>query len=567
MQNASNQLYGLQNIGLSPTHYYVKFSPTTHDHLADLEDWEFESQIPIFDFPLDYEIVEAGEEYTDPAATSPEFTFQYASIPVSAGMPQSIPFVVLQDLYLDMSDPILVATSFQMTGHGDEVDEYINGPFGIDPSTISGTGLGHMPIEPILDCPPHMEPALVVDDSSYPFTLVWMCMSTGTGGGEPPINECGCDPQGNYRIAAGCVQVEDASLSLVAARTHTIKLKDSWFFSEFATTDDQGCWKSQEEYKGNMWMSIVFKNSAITVRDLYYRFGLRIFRDFIGIFSSLNYNDIYVAYEDPGSLSHRRYWAASISINVLKEYNSLASSEGILSPRSGLNVLNFQANIASSAPMLQGHPFNSYQALIATIIPPPLLWQVINIATSKMQPDITNPYNKDGNDGPKTYSTTLFHELGHASHHRQVGEGYWYHYRTHIMNHGGYGDFVPNGPSVSYGYVALGEAFGNFIGRRYGATESVQEGAGIDTETNFIPEGLMHDLIDLAPDVILDPTTNQSFSDNIEGFTPAMIFSTMGPDQISIRFFRDRLRELHLSSTPNSATSFDQFVDDYDVYN
>jgi len=88
-------------------------------------------------------------------------------------------------------------------------------------------------------------------------------------------------------------------------------------------------------------------------------------------------------------------------------------------------------------------------------------------------------------------------------------------------------------------------------------------------EDNFVPVGLMFDLGDVSPfEVVTDPN-NPAISglDNISGFTPAMIFSSLHPNVENIRQFRDRLRTLHLGSTPNTAGAYNAFVDIYDVFN
>ncbi len=74
--------------------------------------------------------------------------------------------------------------------------------------------------------------------------------------------------------------------------------------------------------------------------------------------------------------------------------------------------------------------------------------------------------------------------------------------------------------------------------------------------------------MDTDVDVVTDPN-NPALTgfDTISGFTPNMIFNGLTPDVNSIRDFRDRLRVLHLSDTPNSAPAYNTFVDLYDVFN
>lgn len=69
------------------------------------------------------------------------------------------------------------------------------------------------------------------------------------------------------------------------------------------------------------------------------------------------------------------------------------------------------------------------------------------------------------------------------------------------------------------------------------------------------------------PDTTVPTNPAVSGFDNISGFTPAMIFSSLQPNVTSVRQFRDRLRVLHLGSTPNTAGAYNTFVDIYDVFN
>jgi len=56
-------------------------------------------------------------------------------------------------------------------------------------------------------------------------------------------------------------------------------------------------------------------------------------------------------------------------------------------------------------------------------------------------------------------------------------------------------------------------------------------------------------------------------TDNVSGFTPAMYFSVLGPTVRDIRQFRNALSTAHLASTPNTLTTYNNFVDAYDVFN
>jgi len=561
MNTAKTNLYGAGAQPISPTHRYIKFLPSAPEHLVSLEDWETEEQIPLFDFPLEYEVVAMGEYYIDPGVTDSIYTYQYASIPIGTGLPD-VPFEVIDDLYLDKSDPLLIAESFFLTGNEDEITEYVF-KGGLRPEDLliyDGT-----PVEEILAipvCPDGCDAVLVYGGVGIPLSeWIWECDCNPPPPPPPSLNACGCTIPSNKRNPAGCVRV-DFDGTMVAVQIASIKVKDTWFTSDVTDTDVNGCWRVNESYSGRVWMWVRFKNGNVKARDRRYWLGIRAVRDYVGKFTSPPYNNISVAYGN--SLSDntskaRMYWAAAHTLNTVNDYRTSAAADGVPLPRTGLNWNNRHGDGAASAAMLQGNVFNSWPSFFAAFLLP--LPYYVSVP---MLPDITNQY--DEGESAFNFTGSAYHELGHASHHGLVGESYWVPYRNHIINNGGYGSFG-NFANISHpGHVALGEAIGNFMGALYGGTAG--GGENFEWEDNFIPRGLMWDLGDISPfDIVTDPNDGTSGPDNISGFTPAMIFDGLTPNVTSIRGFRDRLSVLHLADTPNSAPTYNTFVDIYDVFN
>jgi len=558
INNAINSLYGNSVTPVTKTHTYVKFSPTTQEHLAELEDWQFTYQNPIFDFPLEYEVIESGEHYIDPEVSDPIFTYQYATIPDGVIYPESVPFENIDDLYLDKPDPRILAKSFYLTGNEIEIDSYINGEDGIDPDELEN-GIG---IPPIITCPEGYRPVLWVDGGGV---LQWVCISVVVdfgGGIDPPTNECGCTIPTDRSKPAGCVEVERSTIQdRIPVVSVTVKTKDNWFYSDFATTDAAGCWLIDKSYGGNMWHWTVFRNSAVNVKDVRYVLGLVVISDYVGK-RQFPFNDNYVFYDESQNVSSnvRAYWAASHTINSIVEYRVTAGNLGVTLPRPGLNVLNFASGGASAAPMLQNvlSPFTDDFLQQYNIIPA--------FDSRRFLPDIINKYNDF--ESSQNFNRVLMHELGHASHYRSVGEIYWTKYRTHIINNFGYGNLCCFNHFSYPGIVALGEAYGDFIMNRM--TGSIGGGETATFTNGFIPSGLMFDLVDTGTDIVTDPFTGTTVTDMISGFTPAMIDAALGGqlDGIQdIRKFRNNLRTMSLSATPNSAGTYNTFVDQYDVFN
>ena len=117
-------VYGANMPDKYATHRYIQFKPTTEEHLDSLEDWETNGIIPLFDIPFEYEIISDGDTYFDPSAPDSIYTFQYASIPIGIELP-NVPYEIIDELYIDKSDPLLLAESFLLTGNGEEINEYV----------------------------------------------------------------------------------------------------------------------------------------------------------------------------------------------------------------------------------------------------------------------------------------------------------------------------------------------------------------------------------------------------------------------------------------------------------
>ena len=388
------------------------------------------------------------------------------------------------------------------------------------------------------------------DGSTY---FQWICDCTPLP--PPVLNACECPVPKDERIPAGCVQVENDLSGFDPVQIAKIKLKDGWFTSDIVFTTEQGCWEHDEQYSGKIWFRVIFDNNNLKVRNLRWWVGLRIYRDRYITFNDPPYNNILRQFD---SEFDRGQWAASHTLNSDLNYRNESQADGIPSPRTRINYLLIRSDVPAAAPMLQGNPLNSGLSMMVSLYWPAA---VLNLGTSWMQPDITLSYAGNA----RRLINVNYHELGHASHHSIVGEGYWIGYRNHIIAHFGYGE-PPFSPSAfDVGKVALGEAVGDFTQNRYGNTFAGSERDQF--EDNFIPSGLFFDLNDADIDRITDPNDTSIFiNEDISGFTPAMLFDGLN-GSISIRSYRNNLRDRHITNTPNSVNHFNDVLDVYDIFN
>lgn len=97
MQKAWDNLYGEQRKEtISASHYYIKFLPSSEDDLTLLHN---DTLLDLYQYPLDYEIIEGSTTYQDPTIPEGTPTPLYASIPVTYDIP-NVDFEVLEELFI-----------------------------------------------------------------------------------------------------------------------------------------------------------------------------------------------------------------------------------------------------------------------------------------------------------------------------------------------------------------------------------------------------------------------------------------------------------------------------------
>lgn len=86
---------------LQPTHWYVRFLPENFEQYDQLVS---DTTLILSDFPLDYEIAEAGDFYHDPSLADDVPTYQYSKVPVNYTSPHGVAYEILDELYLPKFD-------------------------------------------------------------------------------------------------------------------------------------------------------------------------------------------------------------------------------------------------------------------------------------------------------------------------------------------------------------------------------------------------------------------------------------------------------------------------------
>jgi hypothetical protein len=91
------------DIKITTTHIYVKFKPKNEEELSILES---DTILILYDYPLDYEILQNGDYYHDPELPKNQPTYQYASVKIEQELPNEVDYEILSELFIPDEDKI-----------------------------------------------------------------------------------------------------------------------------------------------------------------------------------------------------------------------------------------------------------------------------------------------------------------------------------------------------------------------------------------------------------------------------------------------------------------------------
>lgn len=565
LEVASLNVYAVKR-NYTVTHYYIRFDPSNDAELAALFDWELDSGVDLYDYPLHHEVIHLGEKYVDPYSTNAAYTSWYGSAPVDSDL-SKVSHTILEEVVLTEENPFILAEAYRITDNTDLIRDHIVGD-GISVSYLKENGFEPPVLTPELptsrceegdpDC------AWILVDIPNPANPegFWICDCNPPPPAPTLTNDCGCPLPSNRRWPAGCVQVDDDGDDLGVWNVR-VRVRNGFLSSRRTHTNEDGCWQIRKEHKGNVAISLRFRNQNTKARHLSFWAGTRTVRDALPLLVAPPYNNVNVFY-DNGLLNNvspeRQRWLAAHAVTRVEQLRRTALDEGVTLPPRGLNIIFGEgARVAAGAPMLENRSYSSWTELALLLNPITAILASISVP---FRPDIWMPH--DAADNAQDIREVLIHELGHAIHYGQVGEPYWFPYRDHIVVNGGWGQAGNFAPLLSSpNEVALGEAIGSFAGAWYGGARA--GGEFIDFGNGFVPVGLMWDLIDDQQDAITNPATMAVGVDQVEGFTPAMIFQATGTGVRSIPAFGAALDQQNLANTPNTQADYDNLINLYDA--
>lgn len=178
-----------------------------------------------------------------------------------------------------------------------------------------------------------------------------------------------------------------------------------------------------------------------------------------------------------------------------------------------------------------------------------------------------------------------FHELGHASNYKQVGDVYWREVINAEINANGHGN--QNSPDA--GLIAVVESWAEYIGksysnRLYGTMNSFDPGVNFwiafleathNESENHVPIGLHWDLMDDSPlesdswdsnDIDFWSTTSGTaflIDDQVSGFTNHQMFYSLNANVTSPIQYRNWLNTNYTITTGNSVNDVNDLFNSY----
>ena len=88
------------NLKIEPNYLYVRFLPKDDDEYVLISR---DKNLDLYNYPLDYEVVQRGNKYKDPSLKEDSFSWQYAAVKVDYKFPK-IKYEILSELFLPDKD-------------------------------------------------------------------------------------------------------------------------------------------------------------------------------------------------------------------------------------------------------------------------------------------------------------------------------------------------------------------------------------------------------------------------------------------------------------------------------
>ena len=568
MQLAAQQVLGT-SAGVGVNGWYMRFKPQTSEQLKALED----NDIDLFDYPLDYELVQEGDYYDDGSTPPETIPWLYAVVPVNFVTPAGITSQLLQQIHIP-NDYRVEQKAFQNTGNY------------VDNADCSGTLRPTGPNSPVPPCP---DPC----NSLCPDYDPVVCTNGGGGGTIPAA-----------RIPSGAITVTDDIFNMPAPVRKARVVAKRFLKVERTFTNNLGQYQFTKSFRNKVKLLVKFKNGDANIRAIR---GLRVWKilfpvqinmgTYRGSINNIQHN---IPVNTDAHSRGARCWAAATAHNNLQEYKDYAAAQSIGLPPQNLKILLVNYNFVTASTPLYAQRVDAtltetyVKSLILGFSPWP--WAGFAntiIALLKAQVDMVAGYNSNGTTlNSAAMADRIYHELTHAAHYNKVGNSWYSQFVEGEFNESALsfltpGTTKPYGAADGYraGYIGLGESWAYYIehvftNQKYSSVNitTFEQGfaynnGNIFTVTNniinqpavattglnahlnlledfsplrtndpfrWIPQGLFYDLVDNRNDNIQNPQ-RVPLVDNVSGYSNQQFFDALDNNITTIPQYKTRL--------------------------
>lgn len=391
----------IKNLKIEVTDLYVRFLPQDS---TDLERLKEDTTLFYFDYPLDYELKQLGNRYHDPSIPKDKITWKYAVIKKDKKFP-NVKHEILEELVIPEHQQFYSVTEVDIPNNNKRSTDRINLFKLIEKISINITGNSDNPFERI---PGGNQRAAVYEKRCF----LWMCWH-----------------ELRYKPDGWIMAKNDIRNRMEGVKGIKVWFR-SWFYCYGTRTNSEGYYLIDEPFSSSGNYTIEFEggngDNLWSINDY-------------AVLGTTNYtywfkspNGFNMSYEDGKGKE-----LCNIN-NAAYEYMNLCDRLGIPRPPGTLVIwyMDWFTQGMSSAPLIRytdsWFEWTKWYGIPASLI----------IAIFKpLLPDIilSEKYNST-----KNIYSTMFHELSHASHFRNIWETqdhsaankYWNEFRNFIMRSG-----------------------------------------------------------------------------------------------------------------------------------
>ncbi len=405
---------------ITPTHYYVKFTPQNEDDLLKLDSLDKRDDLVLFNFPLDYEIIEEGNYLERSDAREIKYSPVYTTIPVNFSLPPGLSYEILAEVYKPTpGEWDLEVAAYVLSGNSADLDiSYHGEPLNID--NLAG-----------------------FLNESYNNRM-----------------NLGYRPYGWFKV------YDTETADYVGVKYTKIAIGNAIFW-RYTYTDDNGYFESPVNFVVPVRIRAKWRSSlGVIRRSANELLGIGV-SDFLMKEKKNNNGRIYFTEH-----CDKHKWPKATVNNALVKYNSFISSVHVPFGvrRANIWVINAKNSPSGATPMFHLYTphLTFFEAMILYYFGySAILWMdIVNELISYLYPDLIFMIVPCENT-TKEIDQLVFHEAGHFSHAIKAGNNFWNQFvaseTSNMLHHGGDPYSDGDDPTPAKGrLIALCEGWATF---------------------------------------------------------------------------------------------------------